>query len=145
MKKYTIGALFTPDFEKVLLIKKEKPAWQKGKYNFPGGSVEDGESSHECVAREFKEETGLDLPPDNWTYIGKIDNPQNYYVDMLTSICYSPENVQTLTDEKCEWIEVDKLPENIISNLAWLVPFAKNIWKQGNADGLRFGKFEYSY
>jgi len=145
MKKYTIGALFTPDFTKVLLILKTKPNWQAGKYNFPGGSIEKGESANDCVSREFLEETGVSISPEQWTYIGRIKNPSNYYVEIFTSICYNPERVESLTDEKCEWVECNNLPENIISNISWLVPFAKNIWQQGNADGLKYGVFEYSY
>jgi 8-oxo-dGTP pyrophosphatase MutT (NUDIX family) len=145
MKKYTIGALFTPDYKRVLLILKTKPDWQKGKFNLPGGSIEDGETCFECVAREFKEETDLDLPADNWQHIGKIDNPGNYFVDFLTTICYSPENVKSLTNETCLWFDCDALPDACISNLHWLIPFALNIWKQGNADGLTFGTFQYSY
>jgi hypothetical protein len=45
-----------------------------------------------------------------------------------------------------EWISVkDKLPGNIISNLSWLVPFVLNYWKQGNADRLVYGSFQYEY
>lgn len=143
MNKYTIGALFTPDFEQVLLILKNKPKWQAGKYNLPGGSIEDGETSHDCVVREFEEEAGLMV--SSWQHVGQINNPGNYYVDMLTSICYNPQDLKQPTEEKCEWVKCSDLPENVISNLHWLIPFAKNFWKQGNADGLKFGHFTYTY
>ena len=147
IKGYTIGILFNPKFTRVLLILKAKPEWQKGKFNFPGGSFEDGETAIECVAREFKEETDMDIPTQNWQHIGKIVNPDNYYVDVLTSIHYSELNgwPKDMTDEHLEWHDINDLPENIISNLSWLIPFACNIWKQGNADGLKFGTFEYAY
>jgi 8-oxo-dGTP diphosphatase len=145
MKKYTIGALFTADYKQVLLILKSKPAWQAGKFNFPGGSIEDGEDSYQCVAREFKEEANFNSTPESWHYIGKINNPGNYYVDFLTTICYDPAAIKSMTGEKCKWVDCDAIPENVISNLYWLIPFVKNIWKQGNADELKFGTFEYSY
>lgn len=162
MKRYTIGAVFNADFSRVLLILKNKPDWQKGKFNLPGGSMElvdnktgsnydkrktKWETPQECISREFKEETDLDIPFQNWQHIGTIDNPGNYSVEFLTSIHYPELNglPKSMTDEKVEWHDVDDLPQNVISNIHWLVPFAKNIWKQGNADGLKFGKFEYAY
>jgi 8-oxo-dGTP pyrophosphatase MutT (NUDIX family) len=143
--RYTVGILFNQKLTRVLLILKSKPDWQKGKFNFPGGSFENGESAVECVAREFKEETDMNIP--NWQHIGKIINPGNYFVDVLTSIHVSENNglPKDMTEEHLEWHDIDDLPENIISNLSWLVPFARNVWKQGNADGLKFGTFEYSY
>lgn len=145
MKKYTIGALFTPDFKNVLLIEKVRPEWQRGKLNFPGGHIEDGETCSECVAREFLEETELNILPSEWLYIGKINNPGNYYVDVLAAVCNNMGAIQSPTDETASWYSVDRLPENVVSNIRWLVPFAINIFKQGNADHLRFGHFEYSY
>lgn len=71
-KRYTIGALFTPELDLVLLIEKTKPDWQKGRLNLPGGHIEQGETCLQCVRREFQEETGLDV--EKWIHIGRIDN-----------------------------------------------------------------------
>lgn len=146
-KKYTIGALFTPDFRRVLLILKTKPKWQAGKFNLPGGSIEEGEDCFQCVAREFKEETNIDIPDKDWDYIGRIENQSNYYVDFLTSIYHEDIHGVTkkLTEEQPVWANTDALPDNVISNLHWLIPFAKNIHNQGNADSLTFGEFNYKY
>jgi 8-oxo-dGTP pyrophosphatase MutT (NUDIX family) len=74
MKRYTIGALFSPDLERVLLLQKQRPDWQKGRFNFPGGKLELGESVSECIAREFEEETGAVIPATSWHHIGRIEN-----------------------------------------------------------------------
>lgn len=145
MKLYTIGAVFTTDLKSVLLIKKIKPKWQKGFYNLPGGSTEEGETHEDCVSREFREECNLDIPSHVWKYIGRIENECNYAVDFLTAIITKQEKdyTQSLTEEECQWFYVNNLPENCLSNLYWLIPFALNTWRQGNADALTFGKFEY--
>lgn len=140
--RYTIGALFSPDRHFVLLIKKEHPEWQKGKFNLPGGKIEEGETSLQCVRREFIEETGVTI--DDWKHIGQIDNPGNYFVDFFAAVAWPdyPE-VKDETEEKVWWHSVYDLPDNCISNIYWLVPFAKNFFEQGNCDLLNFGYFRY--
>lgn len=75
MNRYSAIAVFDADLDRVVLIEKQKPAWQVGKANFPGGKVEDTdwpsieEFDYEhvrrnvahlhCAIRELKEETGL--------------------------------------------------------------------------------------
>jgi 8-oxo-dGTP pyrophosphatase MutT (NUDIX family) len=43
----------------VLLINKDRPAWQKGRLNLPGGRIEEGETPVQAAIRELMEETGL--------------------------------------------------------------------------------------
>ena len=43
MKKYTLGFIFTPALDKVLLVHKISPEWQAGKINGVGGKIEEGE------------------------------------------------------------------------------------------------------
>ena len=146
MKKYTIGALFTPDLEQILLIQKNRPDWQKGRLNLPGGHIEDYEMPSTCVSREFEEETGLIIPAFRWTSIGRIQNDGNYYVEFLTAI-YKGETKDIIqhTDEQILWSFTNNIPAHAISNLHWLIPFAKNFHKQGNYDKLKFGIFNYEY
>ena len=147
MKKYTIGALFTPDFEKVLLIEKQRPDWQKGRLNFPGGHIEEGETGSECISREFNEEANVLIKPLDWYYIGMIENEGEYLVEFFTAIYKEEEHgkVQSLTNEELHWVYCADLPDKVISNLRWLVPFAMNFYNKGNSDNLVFGHFMYKY
>ena len=43
----------------VLLVEKQRPAWQVGRYNLPGGKIEEDETIHEAAIRELYEETGI--------------------------------------------------------------------------------------
>ena len=47
---------------KVLIVRRARPP-ARGLYTLPGGGVEAGESLHEAVVREVREETGLEVEP----------------------------------------------------------------------------------
>ena len=57
-KTYVAGFLFSPDRSRVLLIRKNRPAWQAGKLNGLGGKIEPGETPPQAMRREFREEQG---------------------------------------------------------------------------------------
>jgi len=46
--------------EEKYLIAKRKEGHFKGKWEFPGGTVEEGETPEECLCRELREELGID-------------------------------------------------------------------------------------
>jgi len=54
----TVGALIFNPEDKLFLMKSHK--WG-GRYVIPGGHIELGESAHDALKREIKEETGLDI------------------------------------------------------------------------------------
>lgn len=142
MTKYTIGIIFNDTFDKVVLINKKRPSWQAGRLNFPGGHIEEGETPVECVAREIKEECDLNLPPHTWSHIGQIVNEDvPYTVDIFAATAaFSPIS---MTDEEVAWYDAIDLPKNVLSNLIWIVPFARNYFVQGNRDNISFGIFNY--
>lgn len=55
-------ACFTEDGRVLLVRRSPKLERAPGKWAFPGGGVEDGESTAEAAWREFHEETGIQLP-----------------------------------------------------------------------------------
>ncbi|MFQ5920016.1 MAG: NUDIX hydrolase [Thermoplasmata archaeon] len=57
--------------EEVLLVRR-KVAPYAGQWSLPGGAVEVGETMHEAVKREVREETGLDVHPSH--LVGAYDS-----------------------------------------------------------------------
>lgn len=56
---YSIGLLHCHG--SIIMLRKAKPEWQKGKLNLPGGELLPDENFRECIIREFKQETGIDF------------------------------------------------------------------------------------
>lgn len=129
---YVVGFCFMPDTpskhnqfqgHEVVLIRKNKPDWQRGKLNGVGGKVEPGESPRAAMQREFEEEAGLLITA--WYEV----------VDMIFDDCVVhvfqarlgvTRNPVSKTDEQIEvWNVRDLLPyRNKIDNLNWLIPMA---------------------
>jgi 8-oxo-dGTP diphosphatase len=108
---FTIGAFaIITDAENRILwcLRSDYNIW-----NLPGGSVENGEAPWDCVIREVKEETGLDI-----------------VVEKLTGIYSKPEENDLVFSYKCrvvagdlqineeakeiEYFDLNKLPQNIV-------------------------------
>ncbi|MFA4996353.1 MAG: NUDIX domain-containing protein [Patescibacteria group bacterium] len=63
---------------KILLIHRFNPSWQKGWYYvFPGGGVEERETTEEATIREIKEELSLDAKIDRLLFVQH--NPTQVY------------------------------------------------------------------
>ncbi|MDD5649273.1 MAG: NUDIX domain-containing protein [Candidatus Nanoarchaeia archaeon] len=146
MEKYTVGIYFDDQLKRIALILKNRPKWQEGRFNFPGGHIEENESGINCVIREFQEECGINTSINDWKEIGIILNEEFYEVKVFTAIQKIEHGeICTKEDQMVTWVDIDNLPTNIISNLYWLIPFAFNFWRQGNNDRLKFGIFRYEY
>lgn len=124
MKQYVAGFLFSNDQKSVALIRKNRPEWQAGKLNAIGGKIELNEWHYVAMQREFREETGVDLPPSKWNRFATIRG--------VDYICYfyrcfddSVFTVKTMESEEVFVISVDELHNyDHIPNLNWLIPLA---------------------
>lgn len=119
MERYVVGFLFSEDNESVLLIRKNKPDWQKGKLNGVGGKIEENETEDDAMVREFKEETNLVV--EDWSEIAILS------MDDLSVYFYSSQGnlaeARAMTNESLEIVRVDELShKDTIYNLKWLIP-----------------------
>lgn len=111
--------------DEVLLIRKRRPRWQEGLLNGVGGHIELGESPAEAMAREFHEETGLQLEPEDWRQFCRLTSPRGIvYFFRHTAIYDLRPAAETFTDEPVEWWPAQSLPINVVANLRWLIPMA---------------------
>lgn len=110
-----IGAIIVNKDGKVLLSRRgEKAKNERGKWEFPGGSVEFGDTMKDTIIREMEEELGITietiqhLPP-----IDHIIPEDNQHWVTSTFISRIVEGVPTIMEpEKCsdvKWFSLDEL------------------------------------
>lgn len=131
MKKfYVLGFLFSSDLKKVALIRKVRPEWQSGFLNGIGGKIElYDDLPMAAMIREFEEETGLKYK--EWHEFAIMKSSSNAWdVYCYRGVYEDLTELKTITDEKIEIIEVEKLKDNkILQNLHWLIPMALDVDK----------------
>lgn len=125
MKFYVIGFIFNATKDKVLLVRKNKPEWQVGRWNGMGGKIGDhvgciSETPLEAMRRECKEETGL--VDCDWEHCLTFVCPGGtvfVYRDITPTEEIMFEQLET---EQLEVWRLDSLPEKLMSNLKWIIP-----------------------
>ena len=112
----------------VLLIRKQRPEWQRGFLNGLGGHVETGETALEAIRREFREEAGGMV--EKWTHqVVLKDVEHDAHVDVFHAFLaradlemlaqFQPPGGESL---QLHVVEYALRTQRCIPNLAWLIP-----------------------
>lgn len=142
-KRYCHGFLLTHDLSFVVLIHKDRPGlpWHD-KLMGISGKVEEGETPHQAMIREFKEETAVTLFENDWHQFsilrgtnfdrdreGDVNSPfavhSFYHVDALGDDLFRA--ALTVEREPIVKLAVDVAltnPELLYPNVTWLLPMA---------------------
>lgn len=119
--------------EYVLLIRKNKPSWQAGRLNLPGGKVEIWENVLQAATREMFEETGLRCSEGDVTNLGSITGP-----GFLIHCCYCEyapvffDRVNDVeygkTEEEIAWYDLPTVLKDptLMPNLRVIIPLMKH-------------------
>ena len=96
---------------KILIAKRNLQKDQGGKWEFPGGKVEKGETNGEALKREIKEELDADIEVKE--YVG--ENEFHYPEKDVKLIFYKAElisdGVKLLEHEDYKWIKIEEAPK----------------------------------
>lgn len=127
IEEYVLGFCFNREKNRVVLMEKNRPDWQKGKLNGVGGKKELGETPIEAMCREFEEETGVKSSVKDWNYCIELSGVFHKVHIYRAMDDWMFENVTTKTDEEIlqfpTW-KISSLP--IIDNLQWILPMLKD-------------------
>ncbi len=110
--KACVGVMFFKDGK--ILLGKRKGSHGAGEYSIPGGHMEFGESFEDCIRREVKEETDLEIKNINFLSLANIFRHENRQ-DMLGSFKsdWAEREAKLMESKKCEgwdWYDLDNLP-----------------------------------
>ena len=101
----------------VLLLKRsEVDAWMPGKWSLPGGGKREEETLLQGAVREIKEETGLEVMPEDLQFLEDISKKQNHAFFLarkaLGTVKLDSENSEYV------WTDVSKLiPKDCVPDL----------------------------
>lgn len=101
--------------EKVLLVKRAREPL-KGKWSLPGGLVELGEELKQAVAREIREETGLEVGVEELVeVVDRIlhddDTRVQYHYVLVDYLCHAPAGEPQPASDVSEtvWAKMEEL------------------------------------
>lgn len=131
-KHYVVGFLFDETMSFFILIQKERPLWQAGLLNGPGGKIEEGEDPVDAMAREFNEECGRSVT--GWKRYCIIHTPNDsvhFFYACSTDDVFA---ARTMTDEKVV-VAHDADLNRAVPNAKWLIEMARSFRRGEKATG----------
>lgn len=135
-QKYVVGfaTTYMNDEFRILLIRKNRPEWQKGRLNGVGGKIESIETPLEAMIREFSEETSTRLMVwQERLILSGLDFRVHFFVSFITNdVMFS---IRPRTDENLEIVTLSSINDkrsdsrqyDVIDNLNWIIPICLDI------------------
>ena len=107
-KRVVVGAAIVRD-GRVLAARRTAPAETAGRWEFPGGKVDPGETDDESLVREVDEELGVHVRVDRWLS-GEQPIGATYLLRVATVTLLSGEPTPTEHDQ-VRWLAAGELDE----------------------------------
>jgi len=106
-KKVTAGVIIKDS--KILIAKRRKCDFMGGKWEFPGGGLEPGETPEQCLKRELKEEFGIQTK-----VMGFICSNRHEYKTMSIELLvylvhYVSGKVSLSAHDEIQWVQCEDL------------------------------------
>jgi 8-oxo-dGTP diphosphatase len=107
-RQIVVGAAIVRD-GRVLAARRTAPASAAGRWEFPGGKVEPGETDADSLVREVDEELGAQIAVDRWL-TGEQPVGEGYLLRVALATLIAGEPTPTEHD-RVRWLGADELDE----------------------------------
>lgn len=107
---------------KFLVVRKHRPAWQRGRLNLVGGHVEENEDAFFAATRELHEETGL--IGSDWLQVGAVRG-FDFHIDCYTTnVKFEDPKPREGETEEVFWTTFSDIKDNprLMPNLKAMIP-----------------------
>jgi 8-oxo-dGTP diphosphatase len=106
-----VAALVESGDGKVLITQRRPHAFMPLKWEFPGGKVEAGESDQQALARELKEELGIEVEVGEH-YMGLLHSYPEFDIDFHVYSCLiTSGQLVRLAVHDFRWVKITELSE----------------------------------
>jgi 8-oxo-dGTP pyrophosphatase MutT (NUDIX family) len=112
--------------ERVLLIEKNRPDFQRGRFNLIGGKIEEGETWAEAALRELQEESGLEVPEGyRPVKYGEIVGSGGKVHCVKVGVHWDQPQPRAEETELVSWHDWDEIRDSpkLMCNLRVIIPF----------------------
>ncbi len=110
---YVVGLPFTAARDRMLVIRKARPAWQAGRFNGIGGKIEPGETPLQAMIREAGEEAALVV---EWEHVAILKG-DDFRIDFFTAFDDAVLGARSLTDEMVGHVPVPLVASDMMQML----------------------------
>ena len=114
MATVVVAAIIQDEAGNYLCCKRGDWKAAAGKWEFPGGKIENGENLEDALIREIKEELDTEI-----TVLRQFDRSTTGEIDLVTFVCdlAGAKPIQSTDHSELRWV-----PENELSKLDWAEP-----------------------
>jgi 8-oxo-dGTP diphosphatase len=110
-----VGAAIVRD-GRVLTARRTSPAEAAGRWEFPGGKVEPGESRRTALVREIREELGCTVEVTRWLP-GQVPIGERHQLSVALAVLVDGDDPDPREHDQIRWLAADALDE-----VDWLEP-----------------------
>lgn len=100
---------------KILIARRARDQRLAGKWEFPGGKLEDGETPEECLKRELEEEFGIQAEVGEFI----TSNRHHYdhaFIELLAyRVTYVSGSFTLVDHDSIRWVSPEELPDYDLS------------------------------
>ncbi|HBG81684.1 TPA: NUDIX hydrolase [candidate division CPR2 bacterium] len=114
----------------ILLLRRANAGWKDGEYSLVAGHLDGNETVAEAMAREAKEEAGLEIKSEDLKVVHVVHHISSYeFVDFYLTADNWQGEPKIMEPQKCSdlsWFPLDDLPENTVENVRVALENYKN-------------------